>query len=219
VAPKEINLIKIVSAPFEENAFLVHVPQNDTCVVIDPGLEPEKIIRELDRRHLQPAAILVTHAHADHIGGIEALKDRWPRCPVVIGSGEASNLGNPAGNLSGMFGFNLASPAADVTVEHGQTYSAAGIDFDVREIPGHSSGHVVFVVKKHDPVWVFVGDVIFSGSVGRTDFPGGDFETLAQGIHRELFTLPDDTQLFPGHGPATTVGEEKRTNPFVGLTP
>jgi len=217
VKSKGINLVRIVSTPFEENAFIAQIPQRDDCVVVDPGLEPERIIAALEQRGLRPAAILLTHAHGDHIGGVEALKDRWPECPVVIGSNEAPKLADPVGNLSAMFGLELSGPPADVTVDHGQTYSAAGIDFEVREIPGHSIGHVVFVVKDHEPVWVFVGDVIFSGSIGRTDFPDGDFQTLARGIHRELFTLADETELFPGHGPATTVGQEKRTNPFVGL--
>ncbi|HLA84167.1 MAG TPA: MBL fold metallo-hydrolase [Thermoguttaceae bacterium] len=217
MSPRQLDLLTIVSIPFEENTFVVQISQHDDCVVIDPGLEPEKIIDELENRRLSPAAILITHAHGDHIGGNRALKDRWPDCPLVIGVNEAAKLTNPKANLSSMFGFDLTSPPADVTLAHGQTYSAAGIDFEVREIPGHSSGHIVYLVRRPKPIWVFVGDVIFSGSVGRTDFPDGSFEALADGIHRELFTLPDDTQLFPGHGPATTVGREKRTNPFVGL--
>ena len=95
--------------------------------------------------------------------------------------------------------------------------SAAGIELLVWEVPGHSVGHVVYISNKHEPPVVFVGDVIFAGSIGRTDFPDGDFRALGKGIHKELFTLPDETLLLPGHGPATTVGEEKRTNPFVGL--
>ncbi|MBN1588234.1 MAG: MBL fold metallo-hydrolase [Pirellulales bacterium] len=213
----KIDLKRIVSTPFEENTFIARLAQRDDCVVVDPGLEPEKTIRYLETQGLRPAAILVTHGHSDHIGGNGALKDRWPDCPLVIGSKEVSKLTDPKGNLSAMFGVGLVSPPADVTVDHGQTYSAAGLDFEVREIPGHSIGHVVFVVKDHCPPWVFVGDVIFSGSIGRTDFPDGDFHALAKGIREELFTLPDETVLLPGHGPKTTVGEEKRTNPFVGL--
>lgn len=214
---KQISLIAVVSSLFEENAFIVQTAQRDDCVVIDPGLEPEKIVAKLDQSRLRPAAILLTHAHGDHIGGVQALRDRWPDCPVVIGTHEAPKLADPVGNLSAMFGLAIAGPAADVTIDDGQTYSAAGIDFEIREIPGHSIGHVVFLVKDHEPPWVFVGDVIFAGSVGRTDFPNGDFEALARGIHHKLFTLSDDTRLFPGHGPPTTVGQEKRTNPYVGL--
>lgn len=216
---RQIELETVVSVPFEENAFIVYLSQNDKAVVVDPGFGADKIATKLDRHGLRPVAMLLTHAHGDHIGGIGALRDRWPDCPVVIGMREAPNLLDPEANLSAMFGFELQGPPADITVDHGQTYTAAGIDFEVREIPGHTVGHVVYVVKSREPYWVFVGDVIFSGSVGRTDFPGGSFQKLAEGIHKELFTLPDDTRLFPGHGPATTVGQEKRTNPYVGLKP
>ena len=111
----------------------------------------------------------------------------------------------------------MVSPPADETVEEGQVYSAAGFDMKVRVISGHSSGHVVYLWEDHDPPIVFVGDVIFAGSIGRTDFPDGDFQQLETGIHQNLFSLPEQTVLLPGHGPPTTVGEEKRTNPFVGL--
>ena len=185
--------------------------------MIDPGLEPEKILGHLDDHGLVPAAILNTHGHSDHIGGNEALKDRWPVCPLVIGSGDAAKLTDPQLNLSAVFGAELRSVPADVTVEDGDVFSAAGIDLTVRAIPGHSTGHVVYLCEDHDPPIVFVGDVIFAGSVGRTDFPDGDFEQLADGIHKVLFTLPDATRLMPGHGPSTTVGREKRTNPFVRL--
>jgi glyoxylase-like metal-dependent hydrolase (beta-lactamase superfamily II) len=217
VEPKEVDLTRIVSVPFEENTFIVRIAGRDDCVVIDPGLEPGKTIASLEKDGLRPAAILNTHGHSDHIGGNRALKDRWPDCPLVIGAKETSKLADPMANLSAMFGIGLKSPPADVTVEHGETYQAAGLDFEVREIPGHSSGHVVYLLKDHHPTWVFVGDVIFFRSIGRTDFPDGDFQSLAEGIHRELFTLPDETRLLTGHGPDTTVGEEKRTNPFVGL--
>jgi glyoxylase-like metal-dependent hydrolase (beta-lactamase superfamily II) len=103
-----------------------------------------------------------------------------------------------------------------VLVGEGDSYSAAGINLLVREIPGHSSGHVVFINQESRPITVFGGDVLFAGSIGRTDFADGSFDDLARNIHEKLFTLPDDTQVLPGHGPVTTVGQEKRTNPFVG---
>ena len=184
--------------------------------MIDPGLEPEKILAHLDEQGLRPAAILNTHGHSDHIGGNAALKQRWSDCPLVIGAGDAPKLTDPAGNLSATLGFDLVSPEADVMVGDGDTYSAAGFDLEVRAIPGHSAGHVVYVWKGHDPWIVFVGDVIFAGSIGRTDFPDGSFEQLRDGIHSKLFSLPDETILLPGHGGPTTVGQEKRSNPFVG---
>lgn len=213
----EIQLATILSIPFEENAYIAQLEGRRDCLVVDPGFEPEKILNHLKMEDLQPAAILNTHGHGDHIAGNAVLKERWPDCPLVIGSAEAAKLTDGHLNLSAMFGTGIVSPAADETVDEGDVYSAAGFDLKVRVIPGHSAGHVVYLWENHDPPMVFVGDVIFAGSVGRTDFPDGDFQQLKAGIHGKLFTLPDETILLPGHGPPTTVGEEKRTNPFVRL--
>jgi glyoxylase-like metal-dependent hydrolase (beta-lactamase superfamily II) len=117
--------------------------------------------------------------------------------------------------MSGSFGVPLKSPAADRLVADGERISLAGFEFEVREIPGHSPGSVVFVCDQYAPPLVFGGDVLFAGSIGRTDI-GGNFEQLIQGIRTKLFTLPDATVIYPGHGPATTIGVEKRTNPFAG---
>jgi hydroxyacylglutathione hydrolase len=214
--PHNIDITSIVSFPFEENSFIVRIPLRNDCLVLDPGLEPQKILGYLDKIGIKPAAILITHGHSDHIAGNEALKERWPDCPIVIGKTESPKLTNPRQNLSAMFGLPITSPPADVTVVEGDVYEAAGMRLKILEIPGHSTGHVVYQIEDCEPPILFVGDVIFAGSVGRTDFPDGDFEQLAQGIREKLFTLPDDAILYPGHGPSTTVGEEKRTNPFVG---
>ena len=214
---QEITLTCIVSAPFEENTFVVRKKSRKDCFVVDPGLEPQRTINFLEKNGLTPASLLITHGHSDHIGGNQALKDRWPDCPLVIGRGDADKLTDPRSNLSAAFGANLVSPPADVLLDDGQVYETAGFKLNVLEIPGHSSGHVVYHWADHSPQIVLVGDVIFAGSIGRTDFPDGSFEDLAAGIHKKLFTLPDDTILYPGHGPSTTVGQEKQTNPFVGL--
>lgn len=206
----------IVSAPFAENSYIAHFEGRDDCLVIDPGFEPEKIFEYLAENQLVPTAFLITHGHADHIVGNVAMKERWPDCPIVIGREEAPKLTSARLNLSEHFGAPLTSPPADVTLEEGEVFRAAGFVLEARTIPGHSSGHMVFIARDATPQYVFGGDVLFAGSIGRTDFPDGSFEALAAGIHQHLFTLPDDTIVFPGHGPATTVGDEKEDNPYVG---
>jgi glyoxylase-like metal-dependent hydrolase (beta-lactamase superfamily II) len=211
----EIRLARITSDAFQENAYVAQLADRTDCLVVDPGLEPEKIVEYLDREGIVPAAILNTHGHADHIAGNAALKERWPACPLVIGRGDAPKLSDPWANLSAGFGLSLTSPPADIEVDDGETYSAAGFDLEIRAIPGHSAGQVVYLWQARDPAIAFVGDVIFAGSIGRTDFPDGDYEQLLSGIRTKLFTLPDTTILLSGHGPETTVGHERRTNPFV----
>ncbi len=210
------QILTIVSRPFDQNSYVAWLQGRGDCLVIDPGFEPGKIVSTVEKHGLTPAVLLLTHGHSDHIAGNAALKERWPECPIVIGVNEADKLINPARNLSAKFGIPLTSPPADRLVKDGETIEYAGFKLEVREIPGHSSGHVVFIWRENNPPVVFGGDVLFAGSIGRTDFPDGSFDQLAAGIREHLFTLPDETIVLSGHGPATTVGQEKQTNPFVG---
>ena len=205
----------VVSQMFMENAYLAHLEGRAECVVFDPGFDADLIIDRIQQRQLTLVAILNTHGHADHIAGNAALKKRYPDCPLVIGGREASKLTDPMGNLSGAYGIALTSPAADRQVQHGDTFEAGGMTFEVLETPGHSSGHVVYLWKGDSPWLLFGGDMLFQGSVGRADFPDSDPQQLAQSIRQQLYSLPDDTVVLPGHGDATTIGEERRYNPFV----
>jgi glyoxylase-like metal-dependent hydrolase (beta-lactamase superfamily II) len=209
-----LQLRTVVSMPFEENTYIVWVPGRGDALVFDPGLEPEPVLEVLREQGLQVAAIVNTHGHADHIGGNAALKEAFPAAPILIGTNDAVMLSDTNANLSAPFGFAVTSPPADRTVAEGDTVEAAGLSLDVLDVPGHSPGHVVYVYRSR-PVWVFGGDVLFRSSIGRTDFPGGSHALLLRGIREKLFTLPNDTVVYPGHGPVTTVGHEKRTNPFL----
>jgi glyoxylase-like metal-dependent hydrolase (beta-lactamase superfamily II) len=212
----DLQIGTVVSMPFDENTYIAHLAGQNDCIVFDPGFEPDAIVEYLDRHSLTPAAIVCTHGHSDHIAGNHMLKQRFPCCPLVIGAGDAEKLINPELNLSAMFGIALTSPPADRTLREREQFSAAGLELAVLEAPGHSIGHIVLVCKQAQPWRVFGGDVLFAGSIGRTDFPDGSFEQLQDAIHKKLFTLPDETIVYPGHGFETTIGREKRTNPFVG---
>jgi len=218
-APPGLELACIESQPFGENTYVLSRTGDPECLVIDPGFEPDAVIAWIESRGLQPAAILLTHGHSDHIAGNGALRAHWPGLPILVGRGDAPKLTDPAGNLSAAFGLALTSPPADRLLDDGEAFEIAGLRMVAHEIPGHSAGHVVFRLVGPAPPLVFGGDVLFRGGIGRTDFPDGDFAALARGIRRHLYTLPDDTVVHPGHGGPTTVGHEKRHNPFVAAGP
>jgi glyoxylase-like metal-dependent hydrolase (beta-lactamase superfamily II) len=208
------NIHTIVSMPFEENSYALWLPDRREAVVVDPGLEPELILDFLSERELTLAAILNTHGHADHIGGNRAMKDRFPAAPIIIGTNEQHLLVDANANLSAPFGMPITSPPADRTVNEGDVVELAGMRFEVLDVPGHSPGHVVFLLRG-DPCILLGGDVLFRGSIGRYDFPGSNGQLLFNGIRQKLYGLPPDTVVYPGHGPTTTISHEKRTNPFV----
>jgi hydroxyacylglutathione hydrolase len=211
----EYTIESVESRPFAENSYVIWRHGRQDAIVIDPGFDTESILEIVNEAGLRVAAILNTHGHADHIAGNEAMKAAFPDAPLVIGRNEAFLLRNPEANLSAPFGLPISSPEAEKLVDDGERLPLAGFNFEVREIPGHSPGSVVFVCDDFRPLFVFGGDVLFAGSIGRTDL-GGDMPQLLSGIRSKLFKLPDDTVIYPGHGRPTTIGQEKRSNPFVG---
>ena len=210
-----VKIQTAVSYAFEENSYIISLEHGNECVVVDPGIEPEQLLEILHKQNLTPVVILITHGHYDHIGGISAVREAWPQCQVWTSALEAKKLVDPNQNLSAVFGFPQVAPAADRILEAGEEFTVADLDFQAIQIPGHSIGHLVFAIQGAEHLHVFVGDTIFAGSIGRGDFPDGDSDLLIKSIKSKLLTLPDDTILYPGHGEKTTVGREKRSNPFL----
>jgi glyoxylase-like metal-dependent hydrolase (beta-lactamase superfamily II) len=212
-----VEIDAVVSPPFMENTWILRRAGRSECLVIDPGFTPQEVTGLMEDRGLEPVAILVTHGHVDHIAGNAALRRRWPDLPILIGAIDAPMLTDPRANLSTRGGAAVTSPPADRLLAEPEQVEMAGFVLDVLDIPGHSPGHIVYVLRTESPILVFGGDVLFQGSIGRCDLPGGSQRLLVAGIRQKLFSLPDETIVYPGHGGFTTVGEEKRSNPFCAM--
>jgi glyoxylase-like metal-dependent hydrolase (beta-lactamase superfamily II) len=185
------------------------------CWIVDAGFDPEPLIGLVERTGLAPEALVLTHAHLDHIAGVPQVRARWPGTPVLIHEAERDWLGDSRLNLSALAGLGapISLPGPDGLLHQGQILTLGTSSWEVRHVPGHSPGSVALIC--HESAVVLGGDALFAGSIGRTDFPGSSFEQLARSIREQLYTLPDHFTVYPGHGEPTTIGREKRSNPFV----
>jgi hydroxyacylglutathione hydrolase len=193
------------------NCYFVH--DGDVGWLVDVGFQPEAMLHRAAESGVRIEKIVLTHAHADHIAGLGQARERFPDAPVMIHPDEQAFLTDANLNLSAPFGMPITFAEAEQTLEPGQMLTLGDSTFEVRHTPGHSPGGVSLIA--HDQGKAIVGDALFAGSIGRTDFPTSDHDALIRGIREQLLTLPDDTMIHPGHGPTSTIGQERRTNPFL----
>jgi len=208
-----LEIVSFTLGPAQTNAYLVADSATGDAAVIDPAWDGHIILESAKTRGWRIAHLWYTHAHFDHIGGAGAIADALNPLPLVALHPNDHVLWR-AGGGGAMFGFDI-DPGPEPTIDfyNGQILKLGSVEFEVRFTPGHTTGHCILYVASTGVC--FCGDLIFAGSVGRTDFPGGNWEQLEKSIRTQVYTLPDDTRLLSGHGPETTVGEEKQTNPFV----
>ncbi|MDL1909948.1 MBL fold metallo-hydrolase [Chloroflexi bacterium CFX6] len=208
-----LEIVSFTLGPAQTNAYLVADPDTKEAAVIDPAWDGLIILNAAQKRGWRIGHLWYTHAHFDHIGGAAAIADASNPLPLVALHPNDHVLWR-AGGGGALFGFDI-DPGPEPTIDfvHGMKMKLGSSEFEIRFTPGHTPGHCILYVASAGIC--FCGDLIFAGGVGRTDFPGGSREQLEQSIRTQVFTLPDDTRLLSGHGPETTVGEEKRENPFV----
>ena len=199
--------------PFETNCYIVSAPPAPECWIVDAGFEPAELIGRVRELALRPVALLLTHAHVDHIAGVGEVRAAFPKVPIYLHPSEAAFLGDPMLNLSGFVGMEITAPGPDRALNDGDTLDLGATKWTVLHTPGHSPGGVTLHCPDHRIA--LVGDTLFNGSIGRSDFPTSDEAALHRSIRERLYTLPDETVVYPGHGPPTSIGREKRSNPFV----
>ena len=196
---------------YQTNCFIV--TSGDDCWVIDCGYEPDVLIEYLKSNVLKPKALLLTHCHSDHIAGIDQLLSLTGNIPIHAHAQEQEWNMNPMLNLSGLAGRPVTASPPTETLTDGQTLTLSDSTWRVVHTPGHSPGSVCFIHDESNQA--IVGDTLFAGSIGRHDFPTSNVDDLRNSIQKTIMSLPDDMMVYPGHGPSTTIGRERQSNPFV----
>ena len=198
--------------PFQENCYLIGDEASGVGAVVDPGDEAARIAMAVEQTGLEIGSIIVTHAHIDHVGGVTALVDEYA-CPVLMHA-EAEPMLEQLPTQALMMGLRFGKvPTVDRHIGEGETLEIGDLRLRPLYSPGHAPGHLAFYIE--DEGLVLSGDALFAGSVGRVDLPGGSMEVLMRSIEERLMTLPDETRVYPGHGPQTEIGSERATNPFL----
>ncbi len=208
-----LHIKRMVLGPVQTNAYLIHDSESKATVVIDPAWDGKQIVKVAQENHWQIEQIWLTHAHFDHLGGVAGIINSLSPSPAVALHPQDLPLWKVQGGAQ-LFGFQLEQvPEPTLWLQHGQILKVGNYDVEVRHAPGHTQGHVVFYIPLAEVC--FCGDVIFESGIGRTDLPGGDFETLMTSIREQILTLPDQTRLLSGHGDETTVAQERQHNPWL----
>ena len=208
-----MKIDRLILGAYETNCYvLCNDDSARDCLIIDPGLKADELIDFLTEQKLNPVAVVLTHGHIDHTAGVAALRSGFPEIKVYIHNLDAEMLTDPTINLSAMSGSGFVTEPEDVSLKERDVIDLAGVKLLVLHTPGHTPGGIS-LYSKEDGV-VFVGDTLFADSIGRTDFPGGSTSQLLDSVREKLFILPEETQVYPGHGPATTIAAEKAHNPF-----
>ncbi len=202
-----------VLGPFMTNTYIVYNEKTMEGLVIDPSFTPQHYINAIIESKIDLQSIFLTHAHVDHMAGMNALRAKFPKAELYMSRGDADYLRDPQKNLSYQFVDHVLVDDPEHWVKGGDHIKTCGLDFTVIDTPGHTPGGISFYEEKEGIV--FTGDSLFQGSIGRTDFPGGSMTQLVEGIRQNLFCLPDDTVVLSGHGNPTSIGVEKKTNPFL----
>jgi hydroxyacylglutathione hydrolase len=206
-----ITITRFITGPIETNTYLVG-NEKGKCLIVDPASGCEELLRKISNDKMTAEAIVLTHSHFDHITGIPELLDVYENLHVYIHPLEAKFLGSTELNGSLWFGEHFVFPGATVPLNEGKQ-RIGSFEFDVLHVPGHTPGGCALYTENN----CLCGDALFAGSIGRSDLPGGDGELLIESIKTKLFSLPDNTIVWPGHGNRTTIGREKRSNPFLQL--
>lgn len=207
----DLVVITNVLGSFSTNSYIVYNTDGREAVLIDPPSNADYILNMISQQRFKLQAILLTHGHIDHMGAVKQIREALPDVQVYAAREEAEVLGDSMKNLSAMFGGPM-SLEADVYLRDGETVSFMGREIVCKLVPGHTQGGMCYYIPEEH--MVFSGDTLFAGSVGRSDFPTGSAATLIRSIEEQLFVLPEDTKVYPGHGEATTIGREKKMNPF-----